>query len=54
MCRLTAISAIIDYLADTAISPIQKTFVEIESPYASGVTFLLSKIGQELLIDNEI
>jgi Zn-dependent M16 (insulinase) family peptidase len=34
---MTALSVLLDYMTDTAISPMQKAFVEIESPLASKV-----------------
>lgn len=36
--ELTAISVLLDYLNDTAISPIQRDFVESDEPYCSSVS----------------
>lgn len=41
MYSLTACSIFLKYLTDTAVSPLQKEFVEIPDPYASSVQYSL-------------
>jgi Zn-dependent M16 (insulinase) family peptidase len=35
--RFEALNVLLDYLADSPISPIQRDFVEVEEPYCSEV-----------------
>jgi Zn-dependent M16 (insulinase) family peptidase len=46
---LTACYILMKYLCDTSVSPVQQTFIEIEDPYASSVSYHISENSTSLL-----
>lgn len=47
--RLTACSVLLHYLSDTAVSPLQRVFVEVPDPYAAQISFSICENLQSFL-----
>nr|CAD7430731.1 unnamed protein product [Timema monikensis] len=47
--RMVACSILLKYLTDTAVSPLQRDFVEVEDPFASKVCYSLTENSQSML-----
>lgn len=47
--KLTACSALLRYLSDTSVAPLQRDLVEIEDPYASNVSYNIIENYESLL-----